>query len=105
MDLWQGFTTWNPATEVNYAILSVSLLSALILQRFIGGLPFLTMPVSFVTLVLSARISNYLATGIDLAAVGDFQKAAAFSVVGHLVGGLLILAIFGVKELPKGSRL
>lgn len=105
MDLWQGFAAWNPAADVYYAILSVSLFSALILQRFVGGLPLVTLPASFVILVYFARIANYLASDLDLAAVGDFQKAAAFSIIGHLAGGLLLLGIFGVREMPRGSRL
>jgi hypothetical protein len=105
IDLWVGFAAWNPVADVYYAIIAVSLFSALILQRFIGGLPMVTLPASFAILAYCARLSNYLASGIELAAVGDFQKAAAFSIIGHLAGGLLLLAIFGVREVPKGSRL
>jgi hypothetical protein len=104
-DLWLGFAAWNPVAEVYYAVISVSLLSALILQRFIGGISMVTLPASFAILVYCARFSNYLAADIDLAAVGDFQKAAAFSIIGHLAGGLLLLGVFGVREVPKGSRL
>jgi hypothetical protein len=105
IDFWLGFTAWNPVVDVYYAMITVSLFSALILQRFIGGMPMVTLPASFAILVYCARFSNYLASDIDIAAVGDFQKAAAFSIVGHLAGGLILLAIFGVRELPKGSRL
>lgn len=105
VDFWLGFAAWNPAVEVYYAVISVSLFSALILQRFIGGLPMVTLPASFAILVYFARFSNYLASGLDLAAVGSFQKAAAFAIIGHLAGGLLLLGIFGVRDVPRGSRL
>ena len=97
-DLWTGFASWSPTPQAFYAMLVTSVLSALLLSRFMGGIPMATIPASFVLLLFCSRISNYACAGIHLTAVGEFEKAAAFSAMGHVIAGVMLLAIFGVRE-------
>jgi hypothetical protein len=98
LELWNGFAGWSPPPHASNAMMVTSLVSTLLLTRLLGGTPLLSWPIAFLAMQLSARIANYAGTGISLPGTGDFEKAVLFSVVGHLLAVLPLLACFGIRD-------
>ncbi len=96
--LWTNFHNWHPGSQVLYTMLIFSCMSAILITRMTGAVALIAIPASFVILYYAAMLSNFAALSIPMIAVGAMEKALIFSVLGHFVGGLLILGIFRVAE-------
>ena len=96
--LWTNFHNWHPGSLVLYTMLIISCLSAILITRMTGAIALIAIPASFVILYYSAMLCNYAAVSVPMVAVGEMQKALIFSVIGHFIGGLLILGIFRVAQ-------
>jgi hypothetical protein len=96
--LWTNFHAWHPASQVTYTIFAVSVLSAILITRMMGATALISIPASFVILYYSAMVGNFAALSIPMIEVGAIEKALIFSVIGHFVGGVLVLSIFRVAE-------
>ncbi len=89
---WNDFVAWNPPQTVLYTIWGFGILSAWVLTRFVVAPPLFAGPISFITLTFAAMISNFAARSQVLMGTSEMQKAVMFTVVGHTVAGLLLLA-------------
>jgi hypothetical protein len=99
--LWNDFTSWNAPVVVMNTILSFGILSAWIMTRFVAAPPLFAGPICFIALSFAAMFSNFMARGVGMMGVSDLQRALLFTVVGHAVAAILLLAIFKVGE--KGA--
>jgi hypothetical protein len=99
---WNEFSSWTPPNLVLYTILGFGILSAWIMTRFVAAPPMFAGPISFITLTFAAMVSNFAARGHVMMGTSDLQKALLFTVVGHAVAGLILLALFKVGE--KGAE-
>jgi hypothetical protein len=99
---WNDFASWNPTALTMYSIVGFGVLSSWILTKFVAAPPLFSGPISFMILTFSAMISNFSARSFIMMGTSELQKALLFTVVGHAVGGLLLLAIFKVGE--KGAH-
>jgi hypothetical protein len=93
---WNDFVAWNPPDLVLYTILGVGALSAWIITRFVVAPPLIAGPVSFIALTFAAMVSNFSARDQSMMGVSDMQKTVFFTVLGHAIAGILLLAIFKV---------
>ena len=96
--LWTNYHAWHPEDQVLYAITAISVLSAILITRMTGATALISIPASFVILYYSAMLCNFAALSIPMVEVGAFQKALIFAVIGHFIGGVLVLGLFKVAE-------
>jgi hypothetical protein len=96
--LWTNFHAWHSVSQVNHAMIAISVLSALLITRITGSTGLITIPASFVILYVTAMVSNFGGSSIAMTEIGVFQKAVFFSVMGHFIGGIIILGIFKVAD-------
>ena len=92
--LWTNFHAWHPAYMVLYTIVGMSLVAAILLSRIIGKTSLITVPSSFVILFYSALLLNFGGLSIPMTETSEIQKAMIFSVLGHFMGGVMVLGIF-----------
>jgi hypothetical protein len=97
-DLWDQLAMWQPHRMMVIAIVVVSLASALLTSRVIGGIGYVTVPIGFAIMYVFGYVTTFLTKDIHLPLLDDFQRGVMFSICGHIVGGLLMLMIFKVKE-------
>jgi hypothetical protein len=76
----------------------VSLASAMLTSRIVGGIGYVTVPVGFAVMYVFGYTSTFLTKDIHMPLLDDFQRGVVFSICGHIVGGLLMLMIFKVKD-------
>ena len=93
---WNDFTAWNPPQLVLYTIWGFGILSAWVITRFVVAPPLFAGPISFIALTFAAMISNFAARSQVLMGTSELQKALMFTVVGHAIAGILLLATFRV---------
>ncbi len=93
---WNDFVAWNPPNLVLYTMLCVGALSAWIITRFVVAPPLIAGPVSFIALTFAAMVSNFSGRSQSMMGVSDIQKVVFFTVIGHTVAGIILLAIFRV---------
>jgi hypothetical protein len=93
---WNDFTAWNPPQLVLYTIWGFGILSAWVITRFVVAPPLFAGPISFIVLTFAAMISNFAARSQVLMGTSELQKALMFTVAGHAVAGILLLATFKV---------
>lgn len=96
--LWSNFHAWHFESQINQAMIAISVLSALLITRVTGSTGLITIPASFVILYVAAMMGNFGGSTIPMTEIGIFQKAVFFSVIGHFFGGLLVLGIFKVAD-------
>lgn len=96
------FMSWNPPNFTLYTVLGFGLLSSWIMTRVVAAAPLFAGPVSFIILSAFAIFSNFAFREVGLMGTSEIQKALVFTVLGHAVAGVLLLAVFKVGE--KGVR-
>jgi hypothetical protein len=96
------FSSWNPPKMTLYTILAFGALSSFIMTRVVAAAPLFAGPVSFMILTFAALFSNFSFRGISMMGTTEIQKTLIFTVIGHAVAGVLLLAIFKVGE--KGVK-
>jgi hypothetical protein len=99
---WSDFSSWNPPALTMYSIVGFGVLSSWILNKFVAAPPLFSGPICFMILTFAAMISNFIARSYIMMGTSELQKALLFTVIGHAVAGLLLLAIFKVGE--KGAH-
>jgi hypothetical protein len=100
---WNDFSAWNPPEIALYTILCFSILSAWIITRFVMASPLFVGPISFIALTFGAMLANFVARSQVLMGTNDLQKALLFTVAGHAVAAIILLATFkvGHKSFAK----
>lgn len=96
MRFWNEFSSWTPPHVVLYTTLGFGVLSSWIITRFVAAAPLFAGPISFIALTFAAMISNFSFRAYGMMGTSELQKAVLFTTVGHVVAGLLLLAIFRV---------
>lgn len=91
---WNDFVTWTPPHIVLYTIWSFGALSAWVITRFVVAPPLFAGPISFITLTFAAMISNFAVRAHVLMGTSELQKALMFTVAGHAIAGIVLLATF-----------
>lgn len=99
---WTEFSTWNPPQLTLYTIMFFGFLSSWIMTRIVAAAPLFAGPICFMILTFAAMLSNFASRGIGMMGTSEIQKALIFTVLGHAVAGVLLLAIFKVGA--KGVR-
>jgi hypothetical protein len=93
---WNEFTSWSPPVVVMYTMLGLGVLSAWLMTRFVAAAPLFAGPISFIVLTFSAMLANFTFRGFAMMGTTEIQKAIVFTVLGHTIAGLLLLAVFKV---------
>jgi hypothetical protein len=96
------FQSWTPSSPTFYTVLSFGILSAWIMTRLVAVAPLFAGPISYGFLTFSGFLSNFAFRGTPMMGMSDIQKALIFTVVGHVIAGLLLLAVLRVNV--KGFR-
>jgi hypothetical protein len=99
---WSDFSAWNPPQLVLYTILSFGILSAWLMTRVVSAAPLFAGPICFIILTVAAMLSNFSFREIGMMGTSEIQKALIFTVLGHAVAGVLLLALFKVSA--KGVK-
>jgi hypothetical protein len=97
------FTRWTPPQMVLYTMLGMGALSAWVVARFAAAPPMFSGPISFIVLTFAAAVSNFLGRSVIMLGTSEVQKAMMFTVIGHALFAVLLLAIFKVGE-GRGNR-
>ncbi len=95
---WRDFQSWSPPSMMFYPMLAVCIACAFILSMFTATARMFSVPISFMILMFAATLSNFLARGLFISGITDFQKTLIFTVLGNSVASLIILAFFKVGE-------
>ena len=93
---WSDFTSWNLPDMTLYAILGFGIVSSWIMTRFAAAPPLFVGPISFMTLTFAAMIGNFMGRSVVMMGTSDVQKALVFTVIGHSIAGVMLLAILRV---------
>jgi hypothetical protein len=93
---WSDFNAWNPPYLTLYTIISFGVLSAWFMTRIVSAAPLFAGPVSFVTLTIAAMLSNFSFREVSMMGTSEIQKALIFTLLGHAIAGVLLLAFFKV---------
>ncbi len=93
---WTDFISWNPPEMVMYTMLAVGALSAWIITRFVLAPPMFAGPISFIALTFAAMVSNFAGRSQAIMGISDVQKAILYTVIGHAIAGIILLATFRV---------
>jgi hypothetical protein len=93
---WSDFTVWNPPQIVLYTILGFGILSSWVITKFVASPPLFAGPISFIVLTFAAMLGNFAARGYVMMGANDLQKALLFTVIGHAIAGIVLLAVFRV---------
>jgi hypothetical protein len=102
MRFWSDFSNWNPPHFTLYTIVFFGLLSAWLMTRVVAAAPLFSGPVSFIVLTVAAMLSNFTFREVGMMGTTEIQKALIFTVLGHAIAGVLLLALFKVGA--KGVR-
>jgi hypothetical protein len=100
---WSDFNSWNPSHLTLYTIVGFGLLASWIMTRIVAAAPLFAGPICFIILTVAALISNFAFRSVGMMGTSEIQKALIFTVLGHAVAGVVLLAIFkvGVKNPKK----
>jgi hypothetical protein len=100
---WKDFASWSPGGITMYTIVGFSVLSSWVMTRIVAIAPLFAGPISFIVLTFAAMVSNFAARGTIMMGTSDLQKILLFTVLGHAVAGILLLAVFkvGAKSASK----
>jgi hypothetical protein len=100
---WSDFNAWNPPSLTLYTMVSFGLLSAWLMTRVVSAAPLFAGPVCFIILTVAAMLSNFSFREVSMMGTSEIQKALIFTVLGHAVAGVLLLALFkvGAKGVKK----
>jgi hypothetical protein len=100
---WNDFSTWSPPGLTLHIIIGFSVLSAWIMTRIVAAPPLFAGPICFMILTFAAMVSNFAARSQMMMGTSELQKTLLFTVVGHAIAGVILLAIFkvGVKAVSK----
>jgi hypothetical protein len=98
MRFWADFSAWHPPFVVWYTMCGFGIMAAWILARFVSAPPMIVGPVSFVILTYAAMVTNFAARSQVMMGTTEFQKALCFTVLGHAVAAIVLLAIFRVTH-------
>jgi hypothetical protein len=98
---WADFVEWNPTQLTLYTILGFGALSSWIMTRFAAKPPLFVGPISFMTLSFAAMISNFAGRSVVMMGTSEVQKALLFTVIGHSVAGIILLAVLRVGASAK----
>ncbi len=93
---WNDFAAWNPPQTVLYTMWGFGVLSAWIITRFVASPPLFAGPISFIVLTFAAMLSNFAARSYVMMGANDLQKALLFTVIGHAIASVILLAVFRV---------
>jgi hypothetical protein len=93
---WADFLSWNPPELTLYAIVGFGLLSSWIMTRVAASPPLFVGPISFITLTFAAMIGNFMGRSVVMMGTSEVQKALLFTVAGHCIAGILLLAVLKV---------
>ena len=96
--VWTSYNEWHPPLMMLYAIVGMSMASALVVWRVTGAMGLIAIPTGFVLLYYTAMVTNFAGMSFPLAGIGYFERALIFSTVGHFVGGVLLLGFFKVAD-------
>lgn len=96
MRFWSDFSAWNPPHLTLNTIVAFGILSAWMMTRVVAAAPLFSGPVSFIILTVSAMLSNFAFREVGMMGTSEVQKALIFTVLGHAIAGILLLAIFKV---------
>jgi hypothetical protein len=96
------FSRWSPPPLTMYTIFGFGILSSWIMTRIVAAAPLFAGPISFMILTFAAMFTNFVGRSVGMMGTSEIQKALIFTVLGHAVAGILLLAIFKVGE--KGVR-
>jgi hypothetical protein len=100
---WNDFSSWHPPDVILFTVLGFGVLSAWVLTKFVSAAPLFAGPISFIVLTFAAMISNFAARSEVMMGTSEIQKALLFTLAGHAVAGVILLAVFKVSE-KGGSR-
>jgi hypothetical protein len=94
----EGFQTWNPPTRLLPLVAIVSMLTAFLLSRALGGAKLLTGPISFIVLFFCAMVTNYIGRDVHFVGFTDQQEFIAYAIAGQALGAVILLFAFKVGE-------
>jgi hypothetical protein len=96
------FSVWNTPPITLYTIMFFGVLSSWLMTRVVAASPLFAGPICFMILTFAAMLSNFSSRGISMMGTSEIQKTLIFTVLGHAVAGVVLLAIFKVAE--KGVK-
>lgn len=95
---WVAMAQWRPQPMALYAMLTVSAVTAGLMTRIAGGIHYVVGTVGFAIMFICAYLANFFGRDIIIPGLEMFQRATAISFVGQIVGSILILLLFRVRE-------
>jgi hypothetical protein len=95
---WSEFSSWHPPLVVWYTMLGFGAMSAWVITRFVSAPPMISGPISFLLLTYAAMITNFAARTQVMMGTTELQKALCFTVLGHAVASIILLAAFRVTQ-------
>lgn len=100
---WSDFSAWNPHYLTLYTIIFFGVLSTWIMTRIVAAAPLFAGPICFIILTVAAMLTNFSFREVGMMGTSEIQKALIFTLLGHAVAGVLLLAIFkaGAKGVKK----
>jgi hypothetical protein len=100
---WSDFNAWNPPHLTLYTIVGFGVLSSWIMTRIVAAAPLFAGPICFIILTVSALLSNFAFRAVGMMGTSEVQKALIFTVLGHAIAGVALLAVFrvGAKGVKK----
>jgi uncharacterized membrane protein YeaQ/YmgE (transglycosylase-associated protein family) len=95
---WNQLSQWRPQKTTFYAMLAVTLLSTVLIVRRVGNVAMVTGATGFIIMYICAYIGNFLGRDLVFASFGPFQKGIALSFTAQIIGAIIMLMIFKVKD-------
>lgn len=95
---WFAMAQWRPQPMGLYAMLTVSAVTAGLMLRVVGGIPYIVGVISFAIMFFCAYFTNFLGRDIIVPSLDVFQRAIVVSFFGQIIGAVLILLLFRVRE-------
>lgn len=89
---------WRPQPMALYAMLAASGVTTGLMLRIVGGVPYVVALVGFAIMYLCAYFANFLGRDFIMPSLDLFQRGIALSFFGQILGALLLLLIFKVRE-------
>ena len=98
---WGEFTSWTPPDLVMFAIVLLSIASAVLVTRMTSAPQLVSVPASFFVLMFFGILANFLGRPLLFEGVSEFQKALLLTAAGHCVAALVLLGFFKVGEVRR----
>ena len=95
---WVAMAQWRPQPMGLYAMLTVSAVTAGLMLRVVGGIPYVVGTINFAIMFFCAYFANFLGRDIIIHSLDVFQRAIVVSFTGQIIGAILILLLFRVRE-------